>query len=444
MADQGRNNGHDSTSFSNVDRSPYIDDQLQSSVLEASSATGELAMETSDRNDGDAASGIENADESSGETVDGARTGGVKRKRVLSGECVCVCSKCGRSMSVAESNTEEKEDEGAPQEPLLCGVCFDSFGPSLAPYSSRCGHLYCKTCVNNLQKHAKSSTGDSRYFKCPQCRASRQASDFFRLNMDSYTTTSDGRWINLRMKAREHKEVIANSTKQLKALIEAEATFLKGLPKTLSSAVIGKATIGKNRVNICEQFASSDRKVKLEAVLHDLEKVEVSLAMAGASLHKLEVDAKYAESVEAAIKRACEKEEAKRARLDERLTQAQAQRRRAQRELRDFETSNATPLDLGSQTPSQNERSGEGSTFPSSPHLSLMRNAIERITGESLQSDYDIVWLDSSAPDNISQIIRARLSADGQPASRGGGVGGGREGRGDEGGGGGEGGGSSV
>ena len=389
----------------------------------------------------DAVSGSENADESSegAAAADEAR-GGLKRKR----ECDdCVCSKCGRSWCVPRPNAEEDEDEdedaARPQEPMLCNVCMEAFGPSLGPYSSRCGHLLCKHCINKLQTLAKSSTGDSRFFKCPVCRASRQTSNYFRLNLDSYTTTSDGRWINLRLQAREHKEVLARNTKQLKALIEAESTFLKGLPKTLSSGVVGKATIANNRANICEQFASSDRKVKLEAVLFELEKVEVALGMAGASLHKLEADAKHAENVQEFIKRACEKEEAKRAKLDERLIQAKEQRRKAEKELREFERSSAALSGLGSQT-SQSQPSGEDSSILSrddrithAHHLGVVQRAMERIHGSGdLGSDYEVVWLGSNAPNNITQIIRARLSREG----------GGGEGS--EGGGGGGGGGSSV
>ena len=186
------------------------------------------------------------------------------------------------------------------------------------------------------------------------------------------------------------------------------------------------------------RIQTNERKVKLEGLLVDLEKVEIELALDGASLHKLELQAKSAENVQAKVEKAIEREEAKRARLDDRLSQARAQRRRIQREVRELEQSNRSLYGLGWAVPGgprQTPTSIGRSTRPNSTN-GIVRSVIDRIIGlPEPGNDYDIVWTGSEAPSNIRDIISTRISGDGPSADEGGGEE--RGGGGDEGGGGG-------
>lgn len=59
-------------------------------------------------------------------------------------------------------------------EPVLlsCPICFENLRPALKPTSTKCGHLYCESCLDAIIKTHK---------KCSKCNASINRKSCIRL-----------------------------------------------------------------------------------------------------------------------------------------------------------------------------------------------------------------------------------------------------------------------
>ena len=287
---------------------------------------------------------------------------------------------------------EEKDEEKG--EPVKCGICFRDFDYDIPAYASKCGHIFCNKCLCSVQRVRQTDDDEptvqgSRVFNCPSCRAKRKMSDFFRLHLDSYMMTPDHSYISLRQHTREHSEILAQSLKQLREMLESEKSFASALPNSLSSCMIGKVTLAKNRAKICDQFASNERKAKLEKIVESVEKVSVALALSLASVHKNELKAKMIDDTVSSIllkqkeaEERIQREDALRIELERQAQRALSLRLRAERASEEIST---TLYGIGRNAP---------------------RSARE--TGDS---DYQIVWLGTQAPSTVSSFVRATLEA---------------------------------
>ena len=377
---------------------------------------------------------------------DGVARSATGRRRSASGDfgvatviddesCECVCSKCARPMGNfvglggrgeggggEGASGEVGDNEG---ERLRCPICFECYSSDVSALScmaSKCGHCICAGCLAGVQIAKQTRADDSdnddddedpRYFKCPTCRASRQASDYFRLNLDSYLIAPNNTYINLRHLVRTQKDLLVRCSELLKEVLKGEKALLKGLPKVLSASVIGKATLAKNRPKICEQFASTERKSKLEEILAFLEKVSVSLALGAASVHKSELQGKMQSEIVTSIllkqkqeKARLDREEALRAELEQRANQAAVLRRRAERRIQNLASS---LYGLGRNGVRQRQRHGP----TSSPQLQLPQRPTASQLNEILtdSGDYEVVWVESGGPEAISDVVRATILA---------------------------------